>query len=82
MTDEQPGVKRAQHAIPHLREWREYRGLTASELARRSRLARGTVWSAEQGRLVTQRIVDWLAEALDVSPAELTYGRPPKNGGK
>jgi len=58
--------------IPNLAGWRERQYLSQSELARRAGISNVTVWRIEHGEAVTHRTIRRIADALGISPAELT----------
>jgi transcriptional regulator with XRE-family HTH domain len=63
--------------VPHLRAWREWRGLSQSELARRSGVGRVSLWQLETGRMRASRpVVRVLAWELGCPP-EVLAAYPP-----
>ncbi len=63
----------------YLRQWREHRGLTVSELARRARISHPSVFRWETGeREPRGKNLDRLARALGLTVPEL-YAAPPKS---
>jgi DNA-binding XRE family transcriptional regulator len=75
MNDRRYGVQ-----VPYLQEWREYRVLDQSELARRAKVHRATVIAGEQGKPLRHTTVGRLAKALDIDRHTLVYNRPEKEG--
>ncbi len=59
--------------LPRLREVREGKGLSQSELARRAHVSRATVSELEKGRRSHVRSRIDLARALGVDPLELVF---------
>ena len=56
-----------------LKEIRERRGMSASELMRRSGISRATIWKLEMNasQAYTTRTMEKLAQALDVPASEI-----------
>ncbi len=67
-------VKRLHQGESPLRVWREFRGLTRTELAQRSGLAPATIEEWEKGhRVGGADVLDRLARALDIDREDLLW---------
>jgi transcriptional regulator with XRE-family HTH domain len=61
----------------YIRAWRERAGLTQDQLAERIGTTHGTLSKIESGQQpYGQRLVDRIAAALDIHPAQLLWGDP------
>ena len=86
LTDEEPEARRRddeeEHAKPPntIRLWREYRGLTVAELAKKSGLGAQTIRDLESGAMdVSGKLLRALAPALDTSDGFLLNVDPKDN---
>jgi transcriptional regulator with XRE-family HTH domain len=62
--------------LAKLREWREARGLTQKQLAAKAGVAEGTVVRGERGETTYPHTARKMADALDVSVADLMENPP------
>lgn len=86
-----PTMAEQSRGLPHLREWRAYRGYSVRELSARAVIttdtkegARGarvgftTISNLERGKqTATPQTIRALADALGISREELLWGEPP-----
>jgi transcriptional regulator with XRE-family HTH domain len=64
-------------ALPYLKAWRMQKLLGQAELARKTRLSKGTLARAERGdEIVSFANIRKLAEALGISTDELLHSNP------
>jgi transcriptional regulator with XRE-family HTH domain len=62
--------------LPRLREWREARGLTQLELAKRAKASEYTILRAEHGAEIRPNTARRLAEVMGLSVADLLEEPP------
>ena len=62
----------------YITEWRELRGLTKADLAKRINATNPTITALEQGGAYTQHSLEVIGEALKVHPAWLILAPPPE----
>jgi len=62
--------------VPYLSEWRQAKGMSQAELARRARISRETVRAAELGRPIRRTHIAVLARVLGADHRHLLESRP------
>jgi transcriptional regulator with XRE-family HTH domain len=60
----------------YITEWRELRGLSKADLAKRINTTRPTITALERGGAYTQHSLEVIGEALEVDPAWLILAPP------